>query len=193
MAPGVLYRVIYGNAHPEPWQQKLTTVRPALLESHRRHRVKYMSYPAITPCTGSSVRGSVVTGLTQGDIYRLDIFEGDQYLRKKVKVKVLKNVGLEDSIQTGESEEHAPEEVEAETYIWKNDLSELEEGEWDFEEFKRERMHYWMGESSSEESNIEVDEGFADVDNAMATENGIDHTGGRGANGTISKDLETAR
>jgi len=193
MAPGVLYRVIYGNAHPEPWQQKLTTVRPALLESHRRHRVKYMSYPAITPCTGSSVRGSVVTGLTQGDIYRLDIFEGDQYLRKKVKVKVLKNVGLEDSIQTGEPEEHAPEEVEAETYIWKNDLSELEDGEWDFEEFKRERMHYWMGESSSEESNIEVDEGFADVDNAMATENGIDHTGGRGANGTISKDLESAR
>jgi hypothetical protein len=193
MAPGVLYRVIYGNAHPEPWQQKLTTVRPALLESHRRHRVKYMSYPAITPCTGSSVRGSVVTGLTQGDIYRLDIFEGNQYLRKKVKVKVLKNVGLEDSIQTGESEEHAPEEVEAETYIWRNDLSELEDGEWDFEEFKRERMHYWMGESSSEESNIEVDEGFADVDNAVATENGIDHTGGRGANGTISKDLESAR
>jgi hypothetical protein len=193
MAPGVLYRVIYGNAHPEPWQRKLTTVRPALLESHRRHRVKYMSYPAIIPCAGSSVRGSVVTGLTQGDIYRLDIFEGDQYLRKKVKVKVLKNVGLEDSVQTGESEEHAPEEVEAETYIWKNDLSELEDGEWDFEEFKRERMHYWMGESSSEESNIEVDEGFADVDNAVATENGIDHTGGRGANGTISKDLESAR
>jgi hypothetical protein len=193
MAPGVLYRVIYGNAHPEPWQQKLTTVRPALLESHRRHRVKYMSYPAITPCTGSSVRGSVVTGLTQGDIYRLDIFEGDQYLRKKVKVKVLKNVGLEDSIQTGESEEHAPEEVEAETYIWRNDLSELEDGEWDFEEFKRERMHHWMGESSSEESNIEVDEGFADVDNAIAAEKGIDHTGGRGANGTISKDLESAR
>jgi Gamma-glutamyl cyclotransferase, AIG2-like len=193
MAPGVLYRVIYGNANPEPWQQKLTTIRPALLESHRRHRVKYMSYPAITPCVGSSVRGSVVTGLTQGDIYRLDIFEGDQYLRKKVKVKVLKNVGLEDSIQTDELEEHAPEEVEAETYIWSNDRSELEDEEWDFEEFKRERMRFWMGESSSEESNIEVDEGFADVDNAIAAEKGIDHTGGRGANGTISKNLESAR
>src|SRR5271170_6703658 len=57
--------------------------------------------PAIVPCTGSSVRGSVVTGLTQGDIYRLDIFEGDQYLRKKVKVKVLKKVGLDESIQNG--------------------------------------------------------------------------------------------
>jgi hypothetical protein len=193
MAPGVLYRVIYSNANPEPWQQKLTTFRPALLESHRRHCVKYMSYPAIVPCTGSAVRGSVVTGLTQGDIYRLDIFEGDQYLRKKVKVKVLKKVGLDESIQNGESEEHAPEEVEAETYIWKDDLSELEDGEWDFEEFKRERMHFWMGEASSEESNIEVDEGFADVDNAIAAEKGIDHTGGRGMNGTISKNLEGAR
>jgi len=193
MAPGVLYRVIYGNANPEPWQQKLTTVRPALLESHRRHRVKYMSYPAIVPCTGSSVRGSVVTGLTQGDIYRLDIFEGDQYLRKKVKVKVLKKVGLDESIQNGELEEHAAEEVEAETYVWKDDLSKLEDGEWDFEEFKRERMHFWMGEGSSEESNIEVDEGFADVDNAVAAEKAIDHTGGRGMNGTISKNLEGAR
>jgi hypothetical protein len=193
MAPGVLYRVIYGNAHPEPWQQKLITVRPALLESHRRHRVKYMSYPAIVPRTGSSVRGTVVTGLTQGDIYRLDIFEGDQYRRKKVKVKVLTKVGLDESIQSGEAEEQASEEVEAETYVWKDDLDELEDGEWDFEEFKRERMRFWMGEGSSEESNIEVDEGFADVDNAIAAAKGIDHTGGRGVNGAISKNLEGAR
>jgi Gamma-glutamyl cyclotransferase, AIG2-like len=193
MAPGVLYRVIYGNANPEPWQQKLTTVRPALLESHRRHRGKYMSYPAIVPRAGSCVRGSVVSGLTQGDIYRLDIFEGSQYLRKKVKVKVLHNVGLGEGLPDGESAEHVSEEVEAETYIWKDDLRELEDGEWDFEEFRRERMKFWMGEASSDESNVQVDEGFADVDNAVAEEKGIDHTGGRGMNGTISKNLEEVR
>jgi Gamma-glutamyl cyclotransferase, AIG2-like len=109
MAPRVLYRVSYGNANPQPWQQKLTTVRPALLESYRRHRVKYMSYPAIVPCTGSSVRGSVVTGLTEGDICWLDIFAGDRYEQEKVKVKVLKDVG-----QNGAVEAHATEEVEAE-------------------------------------------------------------------------------
>jgi len=193
MAPGVLYRVIYGNANPEPWQQKLTTVRPALLESHRRHRVKYMSYPAIIPCIGSSVRGSVVTGLTQGDIYRLDIFEGDQYERRNVKVKVLGHLGLNEDLHNGELEEHVSEEVEAETYIWKDDLSELEDGEWNFEEFKRDRMRSWMGEGSSDGSSVEVDEGFADVDNAVAAEKGIDHTGGRGVNGVISKNLEGAR
>jgi hypothetical protein len=193
MAPGVLYRVIYGNANPEPWQQKLTTVRPALLESHRRHRVKYMSYPAIVPRAGSSVRGSVVSGLTQGDIYRLDIFEGSQYVRKKVKVKVLKDVALGEGLSNAELEEHMSEEVEAETYIWKDSLSELEDNEWDFEEFRRERMKFWMGEASSDESNVEVDEGFADVDNAVEAEEGIDHTGGRGMNGPISKNLEEAR
>jgi hypothetical protein len=134
-----------------------------------------------------------VTGLTQGDVYRLDIFEGDQYVREKVNVKVLKNVDLGEGLQNGELEEHASEQVEAETYIWKDDLSELEDDEWDFEEFKKERMRFWMGEGSSDESNVEIDEGFADVDNAVAAEKDIDHTGGRGMNGTISKTLEEVR
>ena len=104
-----------------------------------------MSYPVIVPCTGSSVRGSVVTGLTQGDIYRLDIFEGDQYERKNVMVKVLKHVGLGAELQNGKLEEHRSEEVKAETYIWKDDLSELEDGEGNFEEFKREIMRFLDG------------------------------------------------
>lgn len=193
MAPGILYRVIYGKANPEPWQQKLTTVRPALLESHRRHRVRRMSYPAIVPCVGSSVRGSVVTGLTQGDIYRLDIFEGGQYVREKVKVKVLKDVGLGDRLQKGSAEAHASEEVDAEIYIWKDDPSKLEDAEWNFEEFRRDRMKFWIGEASSDANNVEVDPGFADVDNAVAAETGADHTGGRRMNGAVSKTLEGAQ
>jgi hypothetical protein len=193
MAPGVLYRVIYGNPNPEAWRQKLTTVRPAILESHRRHRVKYRSYPAIVPRAGSCVRGSVVSGLTQGDIYRLDIFEGDQYVRKKVKVKVLKDVGLGKRLPNGELAEHLSEEVEAETYIWRDDLNELEDEEWDFEEFRREQMRFWTGEAAPDENNGDVDEGFADVDNAVAAEKDIDHTGGRGMNGAISETLEQTR
>ncbi|KAK5240086.1 hypothetical protein LTS06_012575, partial [Exophiala xenobiotica] len=79
MAPGVLHRVIHGTHDPEPWQKSLLTVRPALLQSYRRHRVRHADYPAILPHPNSCVRGSVVTGLTEGDLYRLDIFEGDQY------------------------------------------------------------------------------------------------------------------
>jgi len=193
MAPGVLYRVIYGSAKPESWQQKLTTVRPALLEEHRRHRVKYMSYPAIVPHSNSSVRGSVVTGLTDGDVYRLDLFEGSQYDRKKVKVKVLKDVDLDEGMPKRGSVIEIAEEVEAETYIWREDIRDLEEAEWDFEEFKKNKMKFWMGESEGEEGDVEVDEGFADVDNAVAADEGRDTTGGRGTNGAIGKELEGAR
>jgi hypothetical protein len=63
---------------------------------------------------------------------------------------VLKHVGLGEELQNGKLEEHGSEEVEAEAYIWKDDLSELEDGEWDFEEFKRERMRFWIGKGSSD-------------------------------------------
>jgi len=199
MAPGVLYRVIYGSANPEPWQKALTTVRPALLQSYRRHHVKYADYPAILPHEGSSVRGSLVTGLTDGDIYRLDIFEGDQYVRKQVKVQVLKDVGLDEAAKEGETE--VVDEVWAESYVWQEGAETLEPQEWDFEEFKRDKMQAWMGEaleSSDDSSNVQVDEGFADVDRVVAEQErqqeGKQHdpTGGRGANGKITKQLEEA-
>ena len=75
-----------------------------------------------------------MSGLTDGDLWRLDIFEGDEYERRKVKVRILE-VGV------GVSEE----EVEVETYVWVAGEEGLEEGEWDFEEFTREKMGRWVG------------------------------------------------
>ena len=37
------------------------------------------------------------------------------------------------------------EEVEVETYVWVAREEGLEEGEWDFEEFTREKMGRWVG------------------------------------------------
>ncbi|KAK5302826.1 hypothetical protein LTR99_005783 [Exophiala xenobiotica] len=197
MAPGVLHRVIHGTHDPEPWQKSLLTVRPALLQSYRRHRVRHADYPAILPHTNSCVRGSVVTGLTEGDLYRLDIFEGDQYTRQKVKVQVLsKDVGLDQAADV-ESNTQVIEEVEAETYIWQAGEDTLERKEWDFEEFKRDKMKAWMGMAEGDDS-ADMDEGFADVDRAVAEqdsaeqEKGKDPMGGRGANGHITRQLKEA-
>jgi len=96
-------------------------------------------------------------------------------------------------MQNGEPAHKIAEEVEAETYIWKDSITELEEKEWDFEEFKRDKMKFWMGDSGEEQSNVEVDEGFADVDKAIATEKGKDEMGGRGVNGAIGRQLESVR
>ena len=89
------------------------------------------------------MRGTFVSGLTEGDIWRLDIFEGDEYARRKVELRILDDGGDEE------------EQVEAETYIWIARKDKLEAGEWDFEGFRREKMSAWVGGGE------EVDEGFA--------------------------------
>lgn len=90
------------------------------------------------------MRGTFVTGLTEGDIWRLDIFEGDEYERRKVRLRVFSEWG-EDG-----------EEVEAETYVWVAGREKLEGGEWDFEGFRREKMGAWVGGGVQE-----ADVGFA--------------------------------
>lgn len=236
MAPGVLHRVIHGTPNPDPWQREYLTVRPGLLHGHRRHRVRHADYPGIIPHKSSSsttttgttgketeatVRGTIVSGLTDMDIRRLDIFEGDQYVRRKVKVQVLTGVALdelapENVASAGEASSSAPsrasqgtdaetkkdstfEEVMAETYIWNEGEDTLEEAEWDFEAFKRDKMRAWMGiaETGEATDGVEVDEGFADVDRAVEEEEkkrkagngGHDPTGGRGVNGHITRQL----
>ncbi|KKY17938.1 putative disease resistance protein [Diplodia seriata] len=194
MVPKVLHRVIYGTSTPEPWQTaSLSPSRPALLHAHQRRKVRHADYPGVIPLpdadpSSTSVRGTLVAGLTDADMYRLDLFEGDEYERRRVRVRALAGgkvdaVGLPTSGEGGEEEEEGDEEVEAETYIWTAGERRLEDDEWDFDEFVREKLRFWVGEAASHE--------YADVDKAVATEsNGVDGTGGRGANGVIGKALD---
>lgn len=179
MAPQVLHCVIFGQVNPEPWQKELISIRPAILHGHRRHRVKGEDYPGILPAyPTSAVLGSVVTGLSEADIYRLDKFEGSEYEKRKVNVQLL---GLPITITTspsgcarssyssklddrGSSEaisavlettahedltDHhrtqvTNDEIEVYTYIWTAGDDKLEDAEWDFESFKREKMQWWV-------------------------------------------------
>ncbi|KAI9880915.1 MAG: hypothetical protein M1830_009983 [Pleopsidium flavum] len=181
MAPPVLHRVIHGSPHPEPWQASLLTIHPAVLHDHCRHRVRNCDYPAITAESGSTVRGTFVKGLTDGDIWRLDIFEGDEYARQEVRVRLLSEVGEE-----SEKEEEEREMVEAETYVWVAGKGNLETGEWDFEGFRREKMGAWVGGGDV------ADEGITEVDEAVRAQK-RDPTGGRGLHGKISNQLAGAK
>ncbi|KUJ06747.1 uncharacterized protein LY89DRAFT_692346 [Mollisia scopiformis] len=147
MAREILFRVCYGtsNIQDNPILKKRAaalSIRPALLHDYSRRKVQYADYPAIISQKGHSVRGTYVTGLTDSDIAHLDMFEGSEYARKKVKVVI-----LEDGHEKGES-------VEAQSYIWSASVDRLEEQEWDYEEFRKEKMHFWT--DASEE--------FADLD-----------------------------
>jgi gamma-glutamylcyclotransferase (GGCT)/AIG2-like uncharacterized protein YtfP len=149
MAPRVLHRVCHGPSLPlSTTQNNQLIVRPALLKAFRRHRVLQADYPAILASENSTVRGTLVSGLTDGDIWRLDIFEGDEYSRQQVKVRVLVDEG---DINIEPAEEQLGAEVEAETYVWIAGKEHLEDREWDFEEFVREKMGRWVGVRAEEE------------------------------------------
>lgn len=142
MAPQVLHRVCHGSTDPDNpvYAAHQLKTYPAVLPDHRRHRVKHADYPAIVPAKNSSVRGTFVTGLTEGDIWRLDIFEGSEYERCRVKARILSKVG--DDSGAGNV---MGDEVEADTYIWTAGMDRLELREWDFAEFQKEKMRFWVG------------------------------------------------
>ena len=64
----------------------------------------------------------------------MDLFEGDEYLRSKVKVQI-------------ESKEFA----ETQTYLWIDNIARLSPTLWSFEDFARDKMHRWVGDGAGEE------------------------------------------
>ena len=119
--------------------------------------MQYADYPGITLDPDHEVRGMYVTGLTDANMHHLDIFEGSDYVRKTVKARLLTKVG--DDKGNGNVE---GEEVECEVYVYLN-KSSLEDREWDFEEFRTQKMKSWTRE----------DYGFADSEHfeAQAVDN----------------------
>lgn len=183
MAPQILHRVIHGQANPEPWQKAMLRFQPAILHGYRRHRVRDADYPGIVallepqtemekssaPRTsaGTSVIGTLVSGLTDGDVHRLDRFEGSEYEKKRVTVRTLREAHGGDHSHAGEGGTaesqlreilHATgaqvagegEEVSAVTYVYTAGKDMLEDAEWDFESFKRDKMAWWVGADESE-------------------------------------------
>lgn len=66
-------------------------------------------------------------------------------MRKVVKIRTLVQVGPDDAgIGNVEEEEEAQEEVETETYLWIAGEDALEESDWDFAEFKRDKLKSWL-------------------------------------------------
>ena len=135
MDPSVFFRVCY---QPDGTRFSLTAARnrhqflAATLADYCRHRVKGAPYPGIIPEKGQSVRGIYATGLTDEHMQRLDRFEGSEYDRVTVKVKLI-----------GEGNEADGVEKETSVYVF-NQPDDVERGEWDFEHFCKVALPQWM-------------------------------------------------
>lgn len=133
MAPEVFFSVCYGDKNPPQAIRNLHTFTPAVLEDYCRHRVRFADYPAAVPEKGHNIRGIYATGLTDANMEKLDYFEGSEYERRAVKVQVVE--------KDGDKEISGPEKN---TYVYVFvKLNDLEQREWDFEEFRREKLNMW--------------------------------------------------
>jgi hypothetical protein len=137
MVPEVFYTVCYGGQNVSAEIAKRHTFTPAILHGYCRRRVQYADYPGIVADEEHQVFGTYTTGLTEANVDKLDFFEGSQYVRKTVRVKLLKRVGNTKGEGNVEGEERY-----AEVYVFL-DEEDLEDNEWDLEEFRRQKLTKW--------------------------------------------------
>ncbi|KAK3325551.1 AIG2-like family-domain-containing protein [Apodospora peruviana] len=144
MVPEVFYSVCYGTKSVPPAIAALHTFRPAVLHGYCRRRVLHADYPGIVADEGHSVLGTLATGLTRANMAKLDFFEGSQYERRRVCVSLLADHDNVDNviIRGNDRVEEGNEEVDAEVYVFLA-RDELEEKEWDLDEFRREKLTKW--------------------------------------------------
>uniref|UniRef100_A0A0W0EXW3 Calcineurin-like phosphoesterase domain-containing protein n=1 Tax=Moniliophthora roreri TaxID=221103 RepID=A0A0W0EXW3_MONRR len=179
MHPKVLRRVIGVEG-------KHLQIAPAVLLDYTRHKVKryvqFAEYPGIIPYPTARekllkqdinqddrcVRGSLVVGLTERDILFLDVFEGSEYQRQKVKAYPLEPLeDMEKYSTKGDGSlvpvhpppipEHLPLAVDAETYLYVAP-DDLEAELWSFAEFVSQNAYKWYSpDSRAREDIVEVD------------------------------------
>lgn len=137
MAPEVFFTVCYGTNKPAQQLVDRHTFHPAILHGFCRRRVKNADYPGIVEDAEHVVRGNLVTGLSPQNIRVLDYFESDDYERRDVSVKLLTSVGDDQGRGNVEGEER-----DAFVYVYQLH-GDLEEREWDFEEFRRDKLTKW--------------------------------------------------
>ncbi|KAK4242267.1 AIG2-like family-domain-containing protein [Achaetomium macrosporum] len=138
MVPDVFYSVCYGTKNVPEAIAKLHTFQSAILPGYCRRRVKDADYPGIVADKDHEVVGIYATGLTKANIQKLDYFEGGQYERRTLTVKVLPG-------QSGDLKGQGMvegSERKAEVYVFL-DKRELEEKEWSLEDFRRDKLRFW--------------------------------------------------
>ena len=95
--------------------------RAARLQGFERRAVRGRTYPAIVACGGGTVDGRLYLDVDDDDLHRLDVFEGDEYERQTLTVRLL------------DGSAHG---VTAQAYAWR-DPSGLLIHDWDSAWFER--------------------------------------------------------
>ena len=121
---------VYGTLLFPEITEKLTgksfETLPAILKGYKMYCVKDCDYPAIINEEGAETKGKILLNIDDFDLKILSVYEGDEYEWRKIKV--LCNDKLEDAI----------------TFVWSNGVDRLESRGWDFADFQKERLEYYL-------------------------------------------------
>lgn len=92
----------YGSLmFPEVWQRVVRgdyRSTPAVLDGHARFALAGETYPGTIVRTGASVAGIVYFDVSDADVAALDAFEGSEYRRDRVRVRL--DSGAQQDAQT---------------------------------------------------------------------------------------------
>jgi len=140
MAPEVFKTVVRHNQVKDGADEPIPSwsFNSAILHGYCRHRVRQADYPGIIEEEGKSVLGVYADGLTDKNLRSLDFFEGTEYMRIKVQVKLVQ----QHKDESGQERLVEVEERTANVYVYLRP-DNLERVEWDFEHFRKEKMKSW--------------------------------------------------
>ncbi len=123
---------IYGSLLFPEITKKLTgksfKTSPAILKGYKMYCVKGCDYPAIIRENGTFTNGKIMRNVNETDILKMSFFEGDEYEIKKLRVLI-----------NGKSEI-------ALAFVWAKEIENLENKKWDFQEFEKNSLEYYINE-----------------------------------------------
>jgi gamma-glutamylcyclotransferase (GGCT)/AIG2-like uncharacterized protein YtfP len=123
---------VYGTLLSSEIIEKLTgktfETAHAVLEGYKMYCVKDCDYPTIVIEEGAETKGKILADVDDSDLKILSVYEGDEYAEKKVKVLCINK--YEDAL----------------TFVWSKELHLLENRDWDFEDFQKNRLKFYLDE-----------------------------------------------
>ena len=103
----------------------------AVLPDYACHALEGLAYPGIIPHKGEQVSGVLYTGLSRPQLARLDAYEGEQYLRRRVWV--IREDG---------------QRAQVWTYVLQpRYYHRLSSANWSLEQFKRDQLQLYLSHS----------------------------------------------
>ena len=123
---------VYGTLLSSEIIEKLTgktfQTTHAVLEGYKMYCVKNCDYPAIISELCAETKGKILFNVDDSALKILSDYEGDEY--EKRFVKAFCNGNFEDAI----------------TFVWAQELHLLENRDWDFEDFQKNRLQFYLDE-----------------------------------------------